>query len=77
MPNPKGVSNKEAYKRWHSSPLSIKKRSNRNKARRTMAKEGKVTKGDGKHVDHKNGNPLTNKRSNLQILSAKENRKKQ
>lgn len=77
MPNPKGVSNKEAYRRWHSSPLEIKKRSNRVKARRQMEKAGRVRKGDGKHVDHKDGNALNTSRSNLQIMSAKANRKKQ
>lgn len=77
MPNPKGVSNKEAYRRWHSSPLAIKKRANRVTARRKLEKEGRVKKGDGKHVDHKDGNALNNKRSNLQIMSAKANRKKQ
>lgn len=77
MPNPKGVSNKEAYRRWHSSPLEIKKRSSRNKARRKLEKQGRVRKGDGKHVDHRNGNPLKNGDSNLQVLTAKRNRQKQ
>lgn len=77
MPNPTNVSNKEAYRRWHSSPLAIKKRANRVKARRQMEKAGRVRNGDGKHVDHKDGNPMNTKRSNLQIMTAKANRKKQ
>jgi len=77
MPNPKGVSNKEAYRRWHSSPEKVKERSSRNKARRKLAKTGRVRKGDGKHVDHKNGNPRDNRRSNLTVMSARKNRKKQ
>jgi len=77
MPNPKGVSNKEAYKRWHSSKLKIKERSSRNQARRQLTKEGRVRKGDGKHVDHKDGNPLNRKRKNLTVMSAKKNREKQ
>lgn len=51
----------------------------RKKARYEMEKEGKVSKGDGKHVDHKK--PLTNggsnSKSNLQVVSAKENLKKE
>lgn len=67
----------EEYKKYHSSPEKIKERSNRNKARRKLVKEGKVRKGDGKEVDHKDGNPRNNSRSNLQILSRHANRVKQ
>jgi hypothetical protein len=40
-----------------------------------MEKAGKVSKGDGKEVDHKNGNPMVNK-GNLQVLTRTQNRKK-
>ena len=44
------------------------------KARRKMKKLGLVKKGDGMEVDHKDGNPRNNKRSNLRIQSKKKNR---
>lgn len=46
----------------------------RKAARRTLEKSGKVTKGDGKEVDHKDGNPKNNARSNLRVRSAAKNR---
>ena len=68
---------KEEYKKYHSSPRMKKERALRNKNRRLMLREGKVKKGDGKEIDHKDGNPNNNRRSNLQIVSRKHNRKKQ
>ena len=63
----------ELYK---SKPEQIKKRVARNKARRMLEAEGKVHKGDGKDVDHKQ--PLSKggatTRSNLRIKSASANR---
>ena len=46
----------------------------RNKARRIAIKAGLVKRGDGKDVDHKDGNALNNKRSNLRVKSASKNR---
>jgi len=77
MANPKGVSNREAYLRWKSSATELKKQRNRNQNRRDAAKSGRVRKGDGNHIDHKNGNALDNRKSNLSIISAKRNLKKQ
>lgn len=69
---------KAEYARYHGTPDQIAKRSQRNKARRLMEKEGLVRQGDGKEVDHKK--PIdqggTNARSNLQIMSRTANRKK-
>ena len=56
------------------SPLRKKKRAMRNKARRVALKAGLVKKGDGKDVDHKDGNAMNNKRSNLSVKSASKNR---
>jgi hypothetical protein len=65
------------YEKYHSSPRMKKERAKRNAARRALERDGVVRKGDGKHVDHKDGNPNNNKRSNLRVISAKANRKKQ
>lgn len=67
---------KKEYREYHAKPEQIEHRSNRNKARRLMIKEGRVRKGDGREVDHKNGNPKDNRRSNLQIMSRRANRRK-
>ena len=71
---------KEAAK--EDQPDQVKDRVARNKGRRMLEKEGKVHKGDGKEVDHKKpiggkGNHNNYSRSNLQVLSREENRKKQ
>ena len=50
------------------------------KHRREMAARkkarAKLKPPKGKEVDHKDGNPLNNKRSNLQVISRRANRKK-
>ena len=56
------------------SPLRKKKRAMRNKARRVAIKAGLVKRGDGKDVDHRDGNAMNNKRSNLSVKSASKNR---
>lgn len=65
-----------AQAKYNSKPEQIKKRAERNAARRELMKEGKVHKGDGKDVDHKK--PLakggTNSRSNLRVTSKSANR---
>tara|TARA_B100000073_G_C23520247_1_gene487583 strand:+ start:368 stop:625 length:258 start_codon:yes stop_codon:yes gene_type:complete len=65
---------KGEYKNYQSSDKQKKSRASRNAARRKMAKVGKVKKGDGKDVAHKNGNPSDNRRSNLKVVSAAKNR---
>lgn len=65
---------REEYKRYHSSPEQKKRRASRNAARRKMEKAGKVRKGDGKDVAHKDGNPKNNKSSNLGVQSKSKNR---
>jgi len=52
-------------------------RAKRNKNRREAERKKKVKKGDGKHIDHKDGNPRNNKKNNLRIVSGRKNRKKQ
>ena len=53
---------------------TVKQRTARTLARRKLEKEGKVCKGDGKDVDHKNGNPEDNSSGNLRVMSASKNR---
>lgn len=65
---------RKEYDNYHGKPEQRKKRSKRVLARRIMEKAGVVKKGDGKDVDHKNGNALDNKRSNLRVQSKKKNR---
>ena len=60
--------------RYKSRPDQIAKRTSRNKARRAAIKSGVVRKGDGKDVDHKNGNPMDNRPSNLRAIPASANR---
>lgn len=71
---------KRDYKRevelYTSKPEVVKKRVEQNKARRIMEREGKVSKNDGKDVDHRT--PLskggTSSRSNLRVVPASTNR---
>lgn len=63
-------------RKYNSSPLQKQRRAQRNAARRKMEKEGKVRKGDGKDVDHKNMQTKNNSNSNLQVISVNANRKK-
>ena len=65
---------KSEYANYQGKPEQIARRSSRNKARRVMEKDGKVCKGDGLDVDHKDRNPLNNDTSNLQAVDAGENR---
>ena len=61
---------------YNSQPEQKKNRASRNSARRSAAAAGKVKKGDGKDVDHKNMNPKDNRTSNLQVISKSKNRAK-
>ena len=54
-----------------------KDRAARNAARNAAMKAGRVKKGDGKEIDHKNFNPRDNRPSNLRVVSRKVNRSKQ
>jgi len=65
---------KREYKVSHSSPEEKKKRASRNAARAKMERVGKVSKGDGKDVDHKNTNANDNSPGNLRVRSASSNR---
>ena len=59
---------------YNSKPSSKKDRASRNAARSEAMKDGKVHKGDGKDIDHKDSNPRNNKKGNTQVMSASKNR---
>jgi hypothetical protein len=70
---------KRDYKKqqaYDGKPSVVKDRAKRNGARRMLESEGKVSKGDGKDVDHKK--PLSkgggNSKSNLRVTSKTSNR---
>lgn len=65
------------YREYHGTPEQIKRRSSRNKARRFMEKNGRVSKGDGKEVDHRNHNANDNSPNNLRVRDKSANRKDQ
>ena len=67
---------RKEYDSYHAKPAQKKARASRNSARKKMAKSGKVRKGDGREVDHKNGDPRDNRRKNLRVVSRRANRKK-
>ena len=66
------------YKREYKirSQKSKDDRQHRRVARRLMAKKLGIKKIKGKDVDHKNGNPRDNRKSNLRIRSKSVNRKR-
>ena len=67
---------RQEYDRYQGKPEQIKNRAERNAARATMEKEGRVHKGDGMDVDHKR--PIvkggSNDRSNLRVKTDNANR---
>ncbi len=63
-----------AQRKYNSKPEQIKRRAQRNAARAKLMKAGKVRKGDGKDVDHKNHNTADMSTKNLRIQSPSKNR---
>ena len=78
MLSPKTKKNTPARQRaqakYNSKPEQLKRRAMRNKARRKMIAAGKVRKGDGKDVAHKDNNPMNTSPSNFAIQSKAKNR---
>tara|TARA_R100000742_G_C4255754_1_gene73681 strand:+ start:771 stop:1031 length:261 start_codon:yes stop_codon:yes gene_type:complete len=62
------------YKKYQKQKQQKLARASRNAARRIMLKKGKVSKGDGKDVAHKNGNPKDNSLKNLAVVRKSKNR---
>ena len=67
---------RKEYDQYHGKPEQIANRASRNAARAKAEKQGRVRKGDGKEVDHKDGNPRNNSPKNLQVMSRTANRRK-
>ena len=65
---------KKEYANYQGKPEQKKNRAKRNAARRKMEKAGRVSKGDGKDVIHKSGNPRNNSKKNLGVQSKSKNR---
>ena len=65
---------KREYNSYHAKPTQKKNRAARNKARTLLSTTGRVRKGAGKDVDHKDRNPRNNSRSNLRVMSKSRNR---
>lgn len=63
-----------AQAKYQKDPIQVQKRENRNQARRELESEGKVHKGDGKDVLHKDGNALNNSPLNWKAGSRHHNR---
>ena len=61
-------------RKYNSSPEQKKRRAERNASRDKMAKAGKVRKGDGKDVDHKDKNTANKSGANLRVKSKSANR---
>ena len=64
----------QEYKRYQGSPKQKKNRAMRNKVRRELERTGRVHKGDGKDVHHKDGNPKNPSTDNLRVKDAETNR---
>lgn len=76
--SPKSQKNTPARQRaqakYNSKPEQKKRRAARNAARREMIAAGRVRKGDGKDIAHKDNNPHNNTASNLAVQSPSKNR---
>ena len=69
-----GRNYKKEYANYQGTEKQKKRRAMRNKVRRLMLRKGKVKKGDGKDVHHKDGNPLNAKLSNLKVVNKSKTR---
>lgn len=68
---------REEYDSYHGTDDQKKRRAARNKARRHLEREGRVHKGDGKDIDHKDHNPMNNSSSNIRVRDRSANRSDQ
>lgn len=62
------------YDNYHAKPEQKKRRAQRNASRRKMAKLGRVKKGDGKDVHHRDRDTGNKSMNNLTVTSKRVNR---
>lgn len=67
---------RKEYDNYQGTTKQKKNRAKRNKVNRLMKRLGRIRKGDGKDVDHKDGNPNNNSMSNLRVVHKSHNRSK-
>ena len=65
---------RKEYDNYHARPDQRERNAGRLRARRLMAKLGKVSKGDKKDVHHKDNDPMNNEKGNLSVTTQKYNR---
>ena len=63
-------------KAYQARPENVRKRVARNKARRMMIRKHGKAALKGKDIDHKDGNPTNNSKSNLKVMDRSKNRSK-
>lgn len=66
------------YRDYHGTPAQKKRRADRNRARRQAERDGRVSKGDGKELDHV-GSHRTGRLKNIptRVVSRHKNRIRQ
>lgn len=67
---------RKEYDNYQGTSKQKKNRAKRNKVNRLMKRLGRIRKGDGRDVDHKDGNPNNNSMKNLRVVSKSHNRSK-
>ena len=65
---------RKEYDNYQGTLKQKKRRAKRNKVRRAALRSGRVRLGDGSDIDHKDGNPNNNSKSNLRVQSKHTNR---
>ena len=68
------VKRAKRLKKYNAQPEQRKRRSARTNERNKRIRKGQLAVGDGKDIDHKDGNPLNNSPDNISITSVKHNR---
>ncbi len=71
---PNTAARQAAQKKYNAKPEQLKRRAARNQTRREAIKQGRVSVGDGKDLDHKDHNPKNKSKSNIRVQSPSVNR---
>ena len=67
---------RKEYDNYHGKPEQKRRRAQRNSSRAKLMAAGRVRKGDGKDVHHKDRNTSNQSRKNLAVTSKSYNRSK-